>query len=90
MQITDDEKHYVDWYWVPPDKDTKTRGYYNYNKENFLVIDGNTIDDQKETSATRRSLLQLSSRTTEKRKGCPMFAKVEFEQLEGWRFFNVS
>ena len=37
MQITDDNEHYMDWYWVPPNSDTGTKGYYNYNKEGYSL-----------------------------------------------------
>ena len=37
MGINDDDEHYMDWYWVKPDKETKTKGYYNYTKEGYSV-----------------------------------------------------
>ena len=37
MQINDDDLHYMDWYWVPPDKDKGTRGFYKYGKEGYSL-----------------------------------------------------
>jgi len=35
MQITDDDRHDVDCYVVPPNPDTGAKGYYNYHKEGY-------------------------------------------------------
>lgn len=37
MQITDDDAHYMDWYWVKPKHDPNGKGFYKYDKEGYSL-----------------------------------------------------